>query len=416
MIFRDALYERVWSTPMQKLATEFSVSGSYLSRVCSYLDIPKPGRGYWAKHAAGKRTQKIPLPPQRPGFPTSWQKGIDISVAFQRSEEKLARLRLPDSNEGDGIHYLLRDARVHFEKTRTADKGDYLRPFKRVLVDIRSSAKSFDRAFELANFIFRKLDAAKLRVGIAGAHDRLYGCDVDEREVPRKEPHHRYPGLWSPDRPTVIYGPNATIGVALIEMSELIRLRYVNGEYIRDEDYQPTSKSRYLTDHSWTTDKEIPSGRFRLVLFSPHPSVHWTESFQETKSKTLESQVGRIVSRVKSASKELVAQIEEARQQAEIAHQQYLERERIRQEEEHRTRLIAAREESEKLLRQGIVRWGELKLLADFLQNAEKAIDGLPSETAMLMAERLRLAREMLGSINPLDFLKIWKTPDEIYK
>ncbi len=415
MISRDALYERVWSTPMQKLAKEFSVSGSYLSRVCSYLDIPKPGLGYWAKHAAGKRTQKTPLPPPRPGFPTSWQKGVDISIAFQRSESKLARLRLPDSNDGDGIHYLLRDARVHFEKTRTADEGDYLRPFKRVLVDIRSSSTSLDRAFELANFVFRKLDSARLRVGIAGAHDRLHGCDVDEREVPRKEPHHRYPGLWSPDRPTVIYGPNATIGVALIEMSELVWLRYVNGKYIRDEDYKPTSKSRYPSDHSWTTDKDIPSGRFRLVLFSPHPSVHWTEAFQETKSKTLESQVGRIVSRVKSASKELVAQIEEARQQAEIAHQRYLERERVRQEEEHRRQLIAAREESEKLLRRGIVRWGELRTLADFLQNAEKAIEVLPTETAMPMAERLRLAREMLGSIDPLDFLKMWKTPDEIY-
>ena len=234
--------------------------------------------------------------------------------------------------------------------------------------------------------------------------------------MPRKEPNHRYPMLWSPDRPTVVYGPDAAIGLTIVEMSELVRVRYVNGEYVKDEDDRPRSRSRYLSDRSWTTDKDLPSGRFRVVLYSPHPSVDWMEAFDEKSAKALESRIGRIASRVKSASKELVPQIEEARRQARIAHQAFLEQQRVWQEKEHRRRLLEARQESEKRLRQGIAQWSDLKALADFLETAEKSIEGLPPETAAPMAERLRLAREMLGSIDPLEFLRDWRTPDDIYK
>lgn len=401
---------------MQTLAQEFGVSGSYLSRVCIYLDVPKPGLGYWAKRAAGKKTHQPPLPPTRPGAPTSWERGVDVSVPLRGSERRLRNLRLLDDSESDGVHYLLREGRVHFPKTRTIDKGDYLRPFKRVLVDIRCSSNSLDRAFELASAIFKKLGVSGLRVGVASAHEPLRGCEIEERETPLKGPHHRYPRLWSPGRPTIVYGSDAAIGLTIVEMSELVQVRYVNGEYVRDEEYRPPSRSRHLHDRTWTTEKDLPSGRFRVVLYSPHPSVNWMESFQEKAPKTLENQISRIVSRVKSASKELVPQIEEARRQAEIEHQKFLEQQRIWREQEHKRRLLAARQESETQLRQGIARWSELRALMEFLDAAERSIEGLAPEAAAPMAERLRLAREMLGSIDPLEFLKAWQTPDEIYR
>jgi hypothetical protein len=81
MISRDDLYELVWSQPTAKVAAQHSVSGSYLGRICDYLNVPKPGRGYWARKAYGKPTHKPALPNARPGDPTFWEKGVDISPA-----------------------------------------------------------------------------------------------------------------------------------------------------------------------------------------------------------------------------------------------------------------------------------------------------------------------------------------------
>ena len=64
---RAELYEKVWSEPMSILAKRFNVSDVYLARVCRLLRVPLPGRGYWAKKAAGKATKKCPPLPPLPG-------------------------------------------------------------------------------------------------------------------------------------------------------------------------------------------------------------------------------------------------------------------------------------------------------------------------------------------------------------
>jgi hypothetical protein len=61
---REKLYEDAWSEPMSKLAKRYGVSDVMLTKVCRKLSIPKPGRGYWEKKAAGKPVPKRPaLPP-----------------------------------------------------------------------------------------------------------------------------------------------------------------------------------------------------------------------------------------------------------------------------------------------------------------------------------------------------------------
>jgi ankyrin repeat protein len=57
---REELYEKTWSKPMQLLAKEYGISDVGLAKVCRKLAIPVPGRGYWAKKAAGKPVPKRP--------------------------------------------------------------------------------------------------------------------------------------------------------------------------------------------------------------------------------------------------------------------------------------------------------------------------------------------------------------------
>ena len=58
---REELYERVWATPMKRLAVEFGLSDVGLAKICKKHKIPRPSRGYWAKIESGKSARRWPL-------------------------------------------------------------------------------------------------------------------------------------------------------------------------------------------------------------------------------------------------------------------------------------------------------------------------------------------------------------------
>lgn len=59
---REEIYTEIWSEPIQHVAKRYNISDVGLAKVCRRLNIPRPGRGYWAMKAAGK-------PPKRPKLP-----------------------------------------------------------------------------------------------------------------------------------------------------------------------------------------------------------------------------------------------------------------------------------------------------------------------------------------------------------
>ena len=71
-IAREKLYEEVWAEPMTKVAARYSVSSSFLARVCKRLNVPRPERGYWAQLQVGKAPPKPDLPAVRPGDELEW--------------------------------------------------------------------------------------------------------------------------------------------------------------------------------------------------------------------------------------------------------------------------------------------------------------------------------------------------------
>jgi hypothetical protein len=61
IISRTQLYERVWTTPMQKLAQEFGLSDVGLAKLCRRHEIPVSGRGYWARIQFGQKPTRTAL-------------------------------------------------------------------------------------------------------------------------------------------------------------------------------------------------------------------------------------------------------------------------------------------------------------------------------------------------------------------
>lgn len=63
---REKLYKEVWAEPMTKVAERYNISDVALKKTCKKLNIPVPGRGYWAKVYSGEKI-KIPSLPKQDG-------------------------------------------------------------------------------------------------------------------------------------------------------------------------------------------------------------------------------------------------------------------------------------------------------------------------------------------------------------
>ncbi|HEY7810895.1 MAG TPA: hypothetical protein VIA98_10990 [Allosphingosinicella sp.] len=415
MVSRDELYRLVWSEPMTKIAERFDVSGSYLARICSLLNVPRPERGHWAKLAHGKSSPQLPLPPPQPGDPISWSKEGEHpaeprpTAPARRKPEKKVRIAR------NQVHGLIRGARGHFENSRPVDDGAYLKPYKKLLVNVTASRAGLEKALELANDLFNAFESIGYRVVLASAEAQFSHEQVDEREFATKARNRwEYSGLWTPYRPTVVYVGTVAIGLAVVEMSENVTLRYVNGKYVRESEYVPP-RGRYYVDHSFTTTRDLPSGRMRIVAYSPYGQVSWSKQWQETKSVSLRGQIRSIVEAIENAAPDLVAKLEEAHWQAQIRRREWAAEQELRRREEDRRRVEQSILDSKAELRQVIERWSDVMSIERFLAGVEQKAQNLSEPDRRHMLERLALARGFLGTQDPLDFFRAWRAPDERY-
>ena len=59
-ITREELYRQVWENPVMQVAQDYGISNVALAKICRKNQVPVPGRGYWARKAAGKTVQLRP--------------------------------------------------------------------------------------------------------------------------------------------------------------------------------------------------------------------------------------------------------------------------------------------------------------------------------------------------------------------
>jgi hypothetical protein len=159
-IAREELYALVWAEPMLKVAATFEVSSSYMARVCTLLNVPRPERGYWAKLAVGKAPMKPPLPDIGPGDQAVWNRSGTISVVSRPvPRPPIARPKRKPAVAARvlQVHSLVHGTKEHFVASRTSYGSKYLRPSKRNLVDLVVSKNGLDVALNCANNLFREL-------------------------------------------------------------------------------------------------------------------------------------------------------------------------------------------------------------------------------------------------------------------
>ena len=168
---RDDLYEQVWTRPLRDIAKDYSLSDVGLGKICRRLNIPVPGRGYWAKKNAGTAPSRIPLPPiaineqhevvldiqkMSPPDPAQ-QTEADRLIAFEKAPDN----RVVVAQNLCAPHVLAARTEKSLRAAKPDEKG-LICPRAKGCFNIRISAGCIDRAMRILDALAKALDARKL--------------------------------------------------------------------------------------------------------------------------------------------------------------------------------------------------------------------------------------------------------------
>lgn len=415
MITREALYEMVWADPMTVVAKKFNVSGSYLARICTRLNVPRPERGYWAKLAVGKSMPQPRLPAALAGDEISWDPGGGLATISRENKLIHDNIRTSEKNSRqDSItnsgHDILKGVKPLFLNGRLSQINKYLKPSKRLLPDIQVSESTLDLALEFANALFVALERSGHRVTLAAIGEVIVRPQIDVREKPTKVPY--YIDLWSPARNTVLYVNGTPIGLTLFEMTESTTMRYINGKYVKEKEHTPPKFSR-TNINSWTSIQEIPSGRLGLQAYTSYYDAEWSQQWKE-------AHVGDFQKKIPDLVRELVACSDEAERTrskgkenavaADLRFKAMSEKLTKEQDESRRAKaFVESLSELNAIIEKSMQHDRLEQLLLKITDAANSLNDMEIKKLQVLMSE----ARELLGSETALESFMKWRPPSD---
>ncbi len=172
------------------------------------------------------------------------------------------------------------------------------------------------------------------------------------------------------------------------------------------------------------TDRPVcrgPGVRFALDWLS---SLPWTQrpvwsgkrtEFKETTKRTLTTDIPAIIKVIEESAVAMVARLADATRREEEWRAQQREETRRRLEEEDRRKIAQSNKDSHEQLTQVISAWSKAVALESFFRGVEERATLLSGNETLAVLDRLKLAREFVGSHDPLEFFLRWKTPLELY-
>lgn len=201
------------------------------------------------------------------------------------------------------------------------------------------------------------------------------------------------------------------IGLTLIEDSEETEMAYVRGDYV-----PVATLSKRQIASTWTTHKNLPSGRFRLRAYSPYGGTNWQREWSVKKDQDLEKFAKRVAGDLKKATVEISEQYATAAEKSrreEQKWQEQLERMRIAEDEKLRSESVS---KSTEALESLIAEWGKAKAIENFFDELEQQVKLAPEHDRKHLRGRLEAARALTKAPDVLEILKGWQTPEERYE
>jgi hypothetical protein len=318
-ITREELYQKVWKTPMQRLATEFGLSDVGLAKLCKRQQIPVPGRGYWARLRVGQK-------PKRPPLPNVVSDGIEIVSHQKRQEEVTPAMpeRLVPTVEVTEDRPITHRHVMRIEKSvLRGQKDERGLPLARQgrMLPVHVSLESLPRALRILDALFTVLDSAAY---------------VIEWTSPYTSP------------PKVVVH-NERIGLSMSEIIERKQHKITPEEISRQKD------DRWWSPPRWDYTR---TGRLKFLLQCTEAS-HLQHTWSDGKKQKLESCVGEMFASFESMANAIKKYREDcAEAERQRAEDQKRAEERRRQQEEYNRKF----EVISKLVQQ----WREANELREF--------------------------------------------------
>lgn len=135
--------------------------------------------------------------------------------------------------------------------------------------------------------------------------------------------------------------------------------------------------------------------------------------WRETKAGDFPDKLSAIVKELKREAATIAQLVEEGERKAEIERKEWEDRQIVWRREEEERRRIKAEKDSREELFEIIEAWAEAKRLEEFFADAELRVADLGDEEKIMLQERLKLAREMIGGTDALQWFRSWKAPHE---
>lgn len=175
---RETLYERVWSTPISRLAPEYGLSDVGLAKLCKRLDVPRPGLGYWTKVKCGKAEKRPALPPSRVSEVFVAKRERRTAPAVRKSSAP----RIPVPSLPEEPHPLVRKTMRALARARSDGQGVLQFP-RKGLLPLHVTPETKDRALRLMDALLRGLESRGHEVRVNQGEDSAAAVSVNEEFV-----------------------------------------------------------------------------------------------------------------------------------------------------------------------------------------------------------------------------------------
>jgi hypothetical protein len=375
---RDELHKHVWTTPIQLLSEALGLSDIGLAKTCRQMEVPKPGRGYWARLDAGQSVEQIQLPPPSAGAVRKWT--FDVAANRRRRADWAAnnfsapikgnsspRLALP--GEQEPLHEIAERHRVAFEKAKPDENG-FVSLDLQTLFRCEVSAVGVPRLIRAIHALVAELEARNCR--LARGNQQFANLSAVRGD-------DRLPVHWR--------------------------------EALEEIEREPTAEEKRKPSWTWQLKQKRATGQLTVEVSAT--GLRGQRSWTESQSKPIEEVLARVMEKIAAAFEGLEAQrqreAERQRQQVEYQQQraeQEAKQEKERQEQERLTKHQNALREIDRIRRFNLgvaaQKWEDSERVLAFLAALERHWRGEEAaELSLVLQDWLTWARTEATKLTP---------------
>lgn len=396
---REELFNQVWERPMTKVAADYGISDVALKKICDKHRIPVPGRGYWAKKAAGKTVS-------RKYFRVISDPSINRIVIYGGPIQDLpetvkeakaaaeARERRPENKvevvaAPDDLHPTVAKTRKQLEKAKPSEKGLVATSgLDRFALEV--AVESVERVIAFLNALVTAAEDRGYRIARS---ERALGFRVDSEQLDFK----------IVEQTTRLAHESTEAELAAIAKWERRQAR-------RRHSWQYGEWTPRPTPPEWDY---VPNGRLQVILNEDRYGYDGLRrAFRDGKTQRVETLVNAILEAFATWS----AAIKAKRIEDERRKQEWEEAARRREEVQRRNALEKKRVEA---LSNDLERWRQQRQVLDYIAAVRQKLDtGQYEETDVVRqwiewaesyADRLDPLREGLPKLLQFEDFKSWE-------